>query len=317
MSPTTALQSSVFQFYVLLAVGLLVVSGVILSILKWGVGVNVRDAWAAWRGWLVITPLLLLVFFLGREAVIVFVAVVAALSFHEFAGATGLYDDFALAGTAYVGIAAAGVVCLMADRLKGGLSSYEVFLSLPVFVTGAICAVPVLRNRADGQLKFIALAVFGFIYFGWMFGHVALLANSGRAYAYLSFLVLAVEINDVAAFISGKLFGRHLLRNRLSPNKTWEGAAGALAVSLAVPWGMRFTFPHFDAMDLLVVGLIVGIGGPLGDLVLSVIKRDLQIKDMGATIPGHGGILDRADSLIYVAPLFFHYVCYRHGLNFP
>ena len=66
---------------------------------------------------------------------------------------------------------------------------------------------------------------------------------------------------------------------------------------------------------MILAGLIVGIGGQLGDLVVSVIKRDLGIKDMGAMIPGHGGVLDRIDSMIYVAPLFFHYVRYRHGLG--
>ena len=90
---------------------------------------------------------------------------------------------------------------------------------------------------------------------------------------------------------------------------------GALAASALLPWALLFTFPHFEARDCLQTGLIVGIGGQLGDLVVSVIKSDLGIKDMGATIPGHGGILDRIDSLIYVAPLFFHYVRYRHGLN--
>ena len=77
---------------------------------------------------------------------------------------------------------------------------------------------------------------------------------------------------------------------------------------------MRFTFPHFGVSECLLAGLIVGIGGQLGDLAISVIKRDLGIKDMGATIPGHGGILDRIDSIIYVAPLFFHMVRYFHDL---
>jgi phosphatidate cytidylyltransferase len=85
-------------------------------------------------------------------------------------------------------------------------------------------------------------------------------------------------------------------------------------VSLALPWALHFTFPHFEARDLIVIGLIVGIGGQLGDLAISVIKRDLGVKDMGAIIPGHGGILDRSDSLIYVAPLFLHYTRYFHDL---
>ena len=137
------------------------------------------------------------------------------------------------------------------------------------------------------------------------------------AYAYLGYLLFAVEVNDIAAFLAGKAFGRHPLRSAISPKKTWEGAAGALAVSGALPWALWFTFPHLEPLDLLAAGLIVGVGGQIGDLVISVIKRDLEIKDMGATIPGHGGILDRIDSLIYVAPLLFHYLRFRHGLNPP
>jgi phosphatidate cytidylyltransferase len=127
--------------------------------------------------------------------------------------------------------------------------------------------------------------------------------------------VFATEINAVAAFTFGKLFGRHPLRSNVSPKKTWEGALGALAVSLALPWALRFSFPHFGTLQLILAGLIVGVGGQLGDLSVSVIKRDVGIKDMGAAIPGHGGILDRIDSLIYVAPLFFHMAGYFYGLR--
>jgi phosphatidate cytidylyltransferase len=148
----------------------------------------------------------------------------------------------------------------------------------------------------------------GFIYLGWMFSHVGFLANSPHAYGYLLFLFLAVEGNDVAAFTSGKLFGRHKLREEISPNKTWEGSLGALAVSMALPWFMWFSFPHFGPLQLVLTGLIIGIGGQLGDLTISMIKRDVGVKDMGALIPGHGGLLDRIDSLIFVGPLFFHMV---------
>jgi len=105
------------------------------------------------------------------------------------------------------------------------------------------------------------------------------------------------------------------LRSEISPNKTWEGALGAFAVAMILPWLLRFSFPFFGTRELILTGLIVGIGGQLGDLSISVIKREIGTKDMAATIPGHGGILDRIDSLIYVAPLFMHMAGYYYPLR--
>jgi phosphatidate cytidylyltransferase len=167
----------------------------------------------------------------------------------------------------------------------------------------------------QGQLQSITLAIFGFLYIGWMFAHVALLSLTANPYGYLCFLILATELNDVAAFTSGKLFGHLPLRSNISPRKTWGGAIGATTVSIALPFLLRFSFPGFSARRLLAIGILIGIGGQLGDLVISVMKRDIGIKDMGGTIPGHGGILDRIDSLIFVAPWFFYLVQYPHGFT--
>ena len=168
----------------------------------------------------------------------------------------------------------------------------------------AWAVIPVLRNRVaagyDSELWRMSLGMVAFVLLGWMFGHLAFLANGPNAYGYLCFVIFATEVNDVAAFTFGKMFGRHPLRSEISPRKTWEGALGGLAVALALPWLLRFSFPFFGTWQLILAGLIVGVGGPLGDLSLSVIKRDLGAKDWGASIPGHGGVLDRIDSLIFV-----------------
>ena len=312
MSPTLALQSGVFLFYLTTASALLAAGGGILAALRWGLRANVAHAWRAYCGWLFMVPVLLLGYYLGREVAIVMLTAVAVIAFHEFARATELRDDRVLTGVVHAGIVVTGMACLIPGNV---VEVPARFLSLPVFVIAAILAVPVLRNRGQGQLRLLGLAILGFVLFGWMFGHVAFLANSAHAYGYLGFLVVAVELNDVAAYVFGKWLGRHPLRSNISPKKTWEGAIGALAVSLVLPWLLLPTLPHFDAKDCIAVGLIVGIGGQLGDLVVSVLKRDLGLKDMGALIPGHGGILDRIDSLIYVAPLFFHYVWIRHEMN--
>ena len=179
-------------------------------------------------------------------------------------------------------------------------------MAMPVYAIALILTVPVFSGRAKGQLQRSSLAVMAFVYFGWMFGHLGMLTNTPHAYGYIFYIIFAVEINDVAAFCCGKLFGTHRLNPEISPNKTWEGAIGAVIVSMLLPWILWFSFPHFGPLQLLLVGLLVGIGGQLGDLTISFIKRDIGIKDMGSVIPGHGGILDRIDSLVFVVPIFFH-----------
>jgi phosphatidate cytidylyltransferase len=313
MNISGAMQSDIFLTYVVIIGSLLGFAGVVLGLLT-ALGKDVRSIWKTYRGWLVMVPLVLGTIFLGRTATIVGVALLALVGFKEYARATGLYDDWWLTGIVYLGIVSLAVAAFVTDPRLGVPGWYGLFMALPVYVVAAIVLIPILRNRARGQLQQVALAIVGFVYFGWMFSHLGFLANSKYAYGFILYLVFAVEINDVAAFTCGKLFGKHKLRENISPNKTIEGSIGAICVSLVVPWLLWFSFPHFTPWQLLFIGLIVGVGGQLGDLVISFIKRDLGIKDMGAVIKGHGGILDRVDSMIFVAPLFFHVVRWNHGL---
>jgi len=314
MSPSAALDSTVFRFYAALLLGGLLLAGILLAFLRWGLKKQVDHAWGSYRGWLIMVPIILLALFLGRIPTIIFFTTLSVFGFKEFARATGLYRDWFMTGAVYLATIAVGLCTIAIDPVNGHPGWYGVFMALPVYAIAGILLVPILGNVVQGQLKLIALAIVGFVYFSWMFGHLAFLANSKFAYSYLFYVLLSVELNDVAAFTFGKLFGRHQMRSQISPKKTWEGSLGALAVSLILPWLLHFTFPHFAYRELLLSGLIVGVGGQLGDLAISVIKRDLGIKDMGAAIPGHGGILDRIDSLIYVAPLFLHMVRYFHDL---
>jgi phosphatidate cytidylyltransferase len=317
MNPKEALQSPVFLTYVWIILGLLAGAGSVLGIMSRFSKKDLHSVWMTYRSWLVMAPLLLGCIFLGRIVTIVALTLIGLLGFKEFARATGLYRDWWMTGGVYAGILAAGVTTMVPHPgpATGVSGWYGLFMALPVYVIALILLIPIVRNRTEGQLQAISLAIVGFIYIGWMFGHLAFLANPTHHYGYLLFLVFAVEVNDVAAFTFGRLFGKHPFRSRISPKKTWEGALGALGISLLLPWVLRFSFPHFAPRELVLTGLIVGIGGQLGDLSISIIKRDIGIKDMGATIPGHGGILDRIDSLIYTAPLFMHMVDYYHGLN--
>jgi len=308
MSPHAAFQSEIFRAYFFIVLGLLAVAGIILSFLKWILKKPMDSIWATYKSWLLMAPIVLGCIFAGRIPAIIFFCLVAGLGFKEFARATGLYRDWWMTGAVYLGIAAVGITSLVPQPQgeEAGQGWYGLFIVLPVYVVALILLIPIARNEFSGQLQKMSLAIVGFIYLGWMFGHLVFMTNANNAYGYLMYLLFATELNDVAAFTFGKLFGKHPFRSKISPKKTWEGALGAFAVSMALPWILRFSFPYFGTAQLILTGLIVGIGGQLGDLAISVIKRYIGIKDMGTGIPGHGGILDRIDSLVYTAPLFFH-----------
>ena len=314
MTLDAALQNDIVLTYLLIVASALGIAGLALAILT-VLGKNVRAVWRTYRGWLVMVPIVLAAVLLGRTAFIVGVALLAIFGFKEYARATGLYEDWWMTGLVYLGIVLLAAASHVQDPRLGHDGWYGLFMALPAYVIGAILLVPIFRNESSGQLQRIALAIVGFMYFGWMFSHLGFLANAQYAYGYILYLLFAVELNDVAAFTCGKIFGRHKLRENISPKKTLEGAIGALIISIGLAWALSFSFPLFAVWEILRAGFIVGDGGQLGDLVISYIKRDIGIKDMGAVIDGHGGILDRVDSMIFVAPIFFHVFRWLHGFR--
>jgi phosphatidate cytidylyltransferase len=308
--------SPTIRIYLYIAGGVLGFAGAAIAILKFGLKKNAEHAWHAFRGWLIMIPLVVGAILLGRVATIVFFGVIALVGFTEFARATGLYRDWLVTGWVYAGIAAITILTLISPPgVPAERGWYGMFMALPVYVVAGVLLMPILRDRTKGQLQIIALGVVGFIYIGWMFSHLAFLENGRNAAGYILFLLFSVPLTDVAAFTFGKVFGRHKMRPNISPNKTWEGSVGAFLVGMAMPWIFRFSLEGFGTRELILAGLIVGIGSQLGDLSISVIKRDIGIKDMGTLIEGHGGVLDRIDSLVYVAPLFFHMTRFFVGLQ--
>lgn len=124
----------------------------------------------------------------------------------------------------------------------------------------------------------------------------------------LLFLILLTELNDIFQYLWGKSLGRARVARRVSPGKTWAGFLGGIATTTLVAAAIGPWLTFMDRPRAAVSGLIIALAGFAGDLSISAVKRDLGVKDSGATLPGHGGILDRVDSLTYSAPLFFHFV---------
>jgi len=308
------LENPVIRNYLILIGLILVLAGAVLTFLKFVMGKALPKVWAIYRGWLLMTPLALGFILAGRIPFIVGVTILAIIGFREFARVTGLHRDLGMMAVVTLAILMTGLLCLIEHPIQDRFGWYGLFMALPAYTVGLIFIVPVLKNAPKGALQATALAITGFIYLGWMFNHLGFLANAPEATGYLFYLLFAVQLNDIAAFLFGKAFGKRKLCSAISPNKTVAGAVGALGVSMILPWLLWFSFPHFQPKHLVLTGLIVGVGGQLGDLAISFIKRDVGVKDMGQTIPGHGGVLDRLDSMIFVAPLFFHMVRWFFGI---
>lgn len=159
------------------------------------------------------------------------------------------------------------------------------------------------------------LCVFGFSHIAYLANLPAPFINSQAGFSGLIlFLLFVTQFNDVCQYVAGKCFGKRKIMPKVSPNKTWGGFMGGLLMTTILS---ALLAPYLTILTLsqgIIAGLLIAISGFIGDVVLSSVKRDLRIKDSGTLIPGHGGILDRVDSLIYATPIFFHYFYYVTSL---
>jgi phosphatidate cytidylyltransferase len=163
----------------------------------------------------------------------------------------------------------------------------------------------VLLKGTEGFIKNATASAFALMYPGFVAGFIFLLARSGEGFSYIATLVILVGCNDTFAYVFGVLFGKHPLAGKISPKKTWEGFLGGM-IFAAIGSALAFYY----LLDYHpVMGALAGFAGALaatvGDLVESAIKRDLSIKDMGTLLPGHGGMLDRIDSVLITAPILW------------
>ena len=191
---------------------------------------------------------------------------------------------------------------------------------IPVWMFLFLPARMTIAGHTDGFLRAVGTLSWGLMITVFALSHTALIlkfgVNHGIGAGALLFLVALTQFNDVAQFTCGKLLGRHKIIPKVSPKKTWEGFLGGLmfttAAAALVGPGLTPMTTEWSA----VAGFLIAISGFLGDVTISACKRDLGVKDASNLIPGHGGILDRVDSLIYSAPVFFHFMNYFFG-NWP
>lgn len=187
-------------------------------------------------------------------------------------------------------------------------------------VTALVIMLWVLRRGVSGFVQNASAAVFSLIYVAFLMSFVGLMLNEKTSLDYdagqrgMVTFVLVTVISDIGGYAAGVLFGRHPMAPVISPKKSWEGFAGSVLSCVAAGVGLTVYFLHAEWWVGVLLGVSAAVMATLGDLVESVMKRDLGIKDMSQIIPGHGGLMDRLDSLLAtIAPiwLILHYLVFR------
>jgi len=217
----------------------------------------------------------------------------------------------------------AGVRTLAGVGLLGGAAvtaSFAAGGAVPAVLGAVVLAVLTAALRrprgAPAAWEPAAVTLLGICYVNWLLGHALWLRDLGEGAGWVLLLVWVTWIGETAAYVVGSCLGRHKLAPVASPRKTVEGAVAQLAVSpLAVLLAQAWFMPSLSGRDVVLVGLLLGVAGQVGDLVESALKRSVGTKDTGGIIPGHGGILDRLDGLLFNAPVLFYYVSWARAVG--
>lgn len=295
------------------AIAVILLLLLLASVLIWPMRRRKAELWLRTRTWWVIILLVCAAIALPSWAAVTLFALISFLAFKEYVTLIPTRRaDHRVLFLAYLAIplqyywAAAGW--------------YGVFIIfIPVYMFMLLPLRMVIAGETQGFIRAAGTLHWGLMVTVFSLSHAAfLLALPGAANpvaggdGLLLYLLLLTEINDIGQYCSGKLFGRHKAVPKVSPNKTLEGLAGGVVITMLVAVAAAPYLTPLTWIEAGVIGFILALAGFAGDVTVSAVKRDLGLKDSGSLLPGHGGVLDRVDSLTFTAPLFFHLIYYLH-----
>jgi len=258
-------------------------------------------------------PLLVIVVWFGRQPgftiLIVVFGVLAALEFYRMV-ATSKAPPLTYFGLIWT-------ACLIVSRNSDVLSlvkpNFDPELLTPLLLTSAVILSIIgllARRQKEGAFTSWAWTIAGILYVGWLLSYLVALRGLDNGRNWIFFVLFTTWASDTAAFVIGKKLGRHKLAPNISPGKTWEGALGGI-LGASIASILFFTHTPFQLpliyWQAIALSVLVSILGQVGDLAESLLKRNMGVKDSGKLMPGHGGILDRMDSIVFAGIVVYYY----------
>jgi phosphatidate cytidylyltransferase len=269
---------------------------------------------------LIMAPLLI-VLYLGGWFLWAAALIIAVMGIHEFCNGwenLGVHPSkpvcYVMTGLLFSGVFITGAFSADAASLSSVPAYFNNMMLITIWLFIAAAAGMIYGWKINERGPYdAAVTVAAMVYIPFFTYHMVLIDMTEYS-LFIWIVVIAAFGSDIFAYFTGYFLGKHKMAPNLSPKKTIEGAVGGLIGSSLLAWLFGFIFMREMALVCLVLGLVGGAAGMAGDLTASMFKRKMGIKDYGTLIPGHGGIMDRFDSVIFVAPVVYYAICALTGI---
>lgn len=272
-------------------------SGIVLFLVR-KTGYYFVSAWASIKSWLFAAPFMFLAFALPDPwplAILVLVAIYGAKAFFQI---IGMFHRSYFVLICYAAIIALGVSCYF-QRL-------DFYNGMPMLLLAVSCLVPLVRNNYKRMIQYISITLLAFIFLGWSFMHLGLIYYFPNGTYQIMYLLILTEFCDNTNLAIGRYFKGWRLFPKIDPKRSVLSTLISIVLTLALAFAMRQLLPNASEKYWLTAGLIAAFAGVIGDLVMTVVRRDAGVKIVGPFILGRGDFLHRMDRLIFVAPIYYY-----------
>lgn len=254
-------------------------------------------AWASIKSWLFLAPLMFGFMGLRPPWPTIVLTVLALYGAKVYFQILGMFHQGYFVYICYFGIFGLGVF--------SQLNNLTIYNEMPMMVLALSCMVPLVKREYKNMIQYISLTLLGFIFLGWSFMHLALILNFESGIYQVMYLIILTEFCDTTNLAISRYFKGPKIIPEINSKRSWLSTLVSILITITLAYAMRHLLPDRSEKYWLAAGLIASFGGVVGDLVMSVIRRDAGVKIVGPFILGRGDFLQRMDRLIFVAPSYY------------
>lgn len=296
LSPTAAWTTTIYQQTAVIVLLVIFIGGAINYFFRRKNHYSMV-AWASIKSWLVLAPLMFALMGLRQPFPIILLTLFALHGAKVYFQILGMFHESLFVYICYAGILGLGVF--------SQLNNLTLYNEMPMAVLGVSCLVPLFQRSYKNMIQYISLTLLGFIFLGWSFMHLGLILNFENGIYQVMYLFILTEFCDNTNLSISRYFKGSKLMTEINIRRTWLSTLTAVLLTLILAYGMRHLLPDRSDRYWLAAGLIASLGGVVGDLVMTVVRRDAGVKIVGPFILGRGDFLQRMDRLIFVAPIYY------------